>query len=425
MDWEYVMRTSIYRIWIMLLIVFSGSASASDDLDGFEISRVFENSESERLILVGFGDSNIKRSGLLSMADPYRKRGRYNGSTWSKRIVSQISEEYNLKMLTDWPMTEIGIHCVVFRIPESASIANTIGSLNSDKRIGVVQRMHLFEVKGESQYRDPFYSWQSNLRSMRIGEVHAWTTGRDVSIAIIDTGADTTHPELRGQIYEIENFTEPVSPGFYNDAHGTAVAGVISARPNNNAGIVGIAPDAKLSVYKACWPEQTDEMKAICNSFTLALAVNSAIRAEVDVLNLSLAGPEDPILRMLLEKAIDNGIVIVAADAGNDVNLSFPASLKHVIGVRSLENSSRPLKGHSVLAPGVNILTTLPNGKYGYVSGSSLASAQVSGIVALIMQIEPKISLKKIRTLLQHNESLDVCKFLCSRSLAVANAADP
>ncbi|GEM_PF-804137 len=412
-----------------LILAFStlwGAVLASPKLDGRQIPKVFDKRDLKQLVLIGFADSNINRQAFATSADSYRRRGQYQGSTWSKRVVSQISNDYDLEMLTDWPMTEIGIHCVVLRVPESDSVEHVLKNLSSDERIGIAQKMHVFKVEADHYRNDPYYTWQSNLRLMRIAEVHARTIGRDVSIGIVDTGVDTTHPDLEGQIVFTKNFAESVSPHFSNDAHGTAVAGVISARPNNNAGIVGIAPGARLSAFKACWPMQADDMKAICNSFTLALAVNSAIRAKVNILNMSLAGPVDPILTMLLDKAAENGIITVAADAGMISGAkSFPASLSSVIGVRSSRGSqeSTVQLDPSVVAPGTNILTTLPRGNYDYVSGSSLAAAQISGIVALMLQLDPKISQQKIRAILQDNKSLDICKMLCNKEIAVADAA--
>jgi len=384
--------------------------------------KIFDNPELERLVLIGFEDSSINRFARATAIDPYRRRGEYKGSTWSKRVISQISQDYSLEMLSEWPMTEIGIHCVVFKIPASGSVEQVLNALHKDKRIRVAQKMHAFKVQA-SHYKDPYFSWQTNLRDMRIAEVHARTTGRNIFIALIDTGVDTAHPDLQGQVVSTENFAEAVSDSFSTDAHGTAVAGVISARPNNT-GIVGIAPGARLVALKACWPVRVGEMEAVCNSFTLALAVNAAIRAKVDILNMSLTGPIDPILTMLLDKAAENGIIIIAADAGsNSDKISFPASLDSVIAVRNTDakNAIQATRLRSIAAPGSDILTTLPHGKYDYVSGSSLAAAQVSGIVALMLQLDPEISKQNILANLQANPSLDLCKMLlCGKQTAIA-----
>src|ERR1035438_2109430 len=89
----------------------------------------------------------------------------------------------------------------------------------------------------------------------------------------------------------------------------TAVAGVIAAIPDNGIGIVGIAPDVRLFVFKACWRSAPTGAKATCNSFTLAQALAAAIEERVDIINLSLAGPSDPLLTRLVGRAAAAGII--------------------------------------------------------------------------------------------------------------------
>jgi subtilisin family serine protease len=179
------------------------------------------------------------------------------------------------------------------------------------------------------------------------------------------------------------------------------------ARKDNGTGIVGVAPDAKLIALKACWPDQADSIEAVCNSFTLALAVNAAIKSGVNILNMSLTGPYDPLLELLLNKAMEKGIIVVAADTGLDSdNERFPASLKNVI---SVQTSKQPDPHHITLAqlisaPGDKVLTTLPHGTYDFISGSSIAAAEVSGIIALLLEIKPDLTLAEIRLILQESE---------------------
>ena len=135
-----------------------------------------------------------------------------------------------------------------------------------------------------------------------------------------------------------------VSSGFSGDKHGTAIAGVIAARANNGMGIVGIAPGAKLIALKACWPTPSGSIEAVCNSFTLALAINTAIKMGVDILNLSLTGPEDPLISKLLKIATGRGIVVVAADPGTSSPTAhrFPALMEDVIAVQTRGQNPHP-----------------------------------------------------------------------------------
>jgi len=304
-------------------------------------------------------------------------------------------------------MSEVGVHCAIYQVPADASVPETMQRLSQDTRVSIVQNMHLFKTKTH-QYNDPYFKLQANLHQMQIDRVHDKTTGRNITIAMIDTGVDLTHPELLDQITQNENFAAGISPDFSNDKHGTAVAGIMVARKDNGTGIIGIAPDAKLIALKACWPHQIDSIEAVCNSFTLALAVNTAIQTGAKILNMSLAGPQDAFLELLLNKAIEKGVIVIAADTGlGKKDENFPASLENVISVQSLRQRDPGIKLiQTIAAPGEKILTTLPHGTYDFISGSSIAAAEVSGLVALLMELKSDLTFVEVRSILQKSELL-------------------
>ncbi|MBT8447112.1 MAG: S8 family serine peptidase, partial [Gammaproteobacteria bacterium] len=225
-----------------------------------------------------------------------------------------------------------------------------------------------------------------------LAALHGSATGAGIRIAIVDTGVDLAHPDLAGQFEAHENFVAAVSPGFAGDLHGTGVAGIIGAISGNGAGIVGVAPGARLLAYKGCWPVAPGTLEARCNSFSLALAINTALRAGADVINLSLTGPHDPLIEGLLEVAAARGVIVVAADhrAAGDDGESFPASMPSVIAVRARERGAPvEIPDNAVTMPGLEILSTVPHGAYDFLTGCSFSAAQVSGLAALARQLQP------------------------------------
>lgn len=388
---------------IFLLAISSPTKSGGFNLDAAQLSTVLDPAVADHLLLIGFPDQSINRVQSASSTS-YRRRGGYQSSGWSQRITQQIAEDYHIQKLTEWPMSEVGVHCVVYQVPTGASVAEIMQKLSQDSRVSIVQNMHLFKTEAH-QYNDPYFKLQANLQQMQISQAHGKTTGRNITIAMIDTGVDLTHPDLIDQITQNKNFASGISPDFSNDKHGTAVAGIMVARKDNGTGIIGIAPDAKLIALKACWPHQTDSMEAVCNSFTLALAVNTAIQSGAKILNMSLGGPQDAFLELLLNKAIENGIIVIAADTGlakKDEN--FPASLKNVISVQSSKQPNQIPQLPTITAPGEKILTTLPHGTYDFISGSSVAAAEVSGIIALLLELKPDLTFAEARSILQKSE---------------------
>jgi subtilisin family serine protease len=390
-------------ITLFIWAVFSAPSQSKATADSKnDLYSLLDQKNADRLLLVAFTDNTI--NSVKGMASPtsYRQRGDYQSSTWSERVTNQLAEDYGLEKLTEWPMTEVGMQCVVYRLSDNASMPNAIERLSKDDRVEIVQAMNVFKTRAQ-YHNDPYFKLQANLQQMQISLAHGRATGRDITIGMIDTGVDLDHPDLDGQISLNQNFAKDISASFSTDKHGTAVAGVMVAKRDNAKGIIGVAPNAKLVALKACWPDKTDAIEAVCNSFTLALAVNTAIKAGVDVLNMSLTGPQDPLLALLLNKAMAKGIIVVAADAGSaESTESFPASLKEVISVQSIKQPDSKLE--SITAPGDKILTTLPHGTYDFISGSSIAAAEVSGVVALLLELKPDLTVVEAHTILQKSK---------------------
>jgi subtilisin family serine protease len=238
---------------------------------------------------------------------------------------------------------------------------------------------------------------------MQLEAAQQWASGRGVDIAVIDTGIDVHHPELAGRIAMSEDFVDPPAKG--GETHGTAVAGVIAADAGNGIGIIGVAPDVKLLALRACWPVQG---KSVCSSFTLAKALTFALERAPQIVNLSLAGPEDPLLDRLLQLVLARGITVVAACRGPECD-SFPASVPEVIAVSNVEPAGAVAVASGtphvepLIAPGNDIITTMPNGTFDFVSGSSISAAHVSGIIALLLQRRPDLTPASLRLALSQS----------------------
>lgn len=353
-------------------------------------------------ILITFEDERNQRVPIGASVNGYRQRGDYGNSTWSLRVADALAEDYGLRQVTQWPINSLGIHCVVYEIPANQSMGQVLKRLEKDKRIEAVQAMKTFHVRGET-YTDPYFKLQTGIRDMHVESAHQMATGRNIKIAVIDTGVDGQHPDLAGQIALEQNFVDDAKDGF-DDIHGTAVAGVIAATANNRLGIVGIAPNAKIIALKACWQTTPQKADAVCTSLTLALALNTAINLKPEIINLSLTGSQDPLVERLVGKALDDGIIVVAsAPSTSAVEKDFPASVGRVIAVRTaiVEGDSIASVASSIPAPGQEILTTLPHATYNFMSGSSFAAAHISGLIALLLELRPTLGSGQILSMLQ------------------------
>jgi len=342
-------------------------------------------------------------------AHGYGTSTNYRVSATAAALIRELARQYSLTLVSEWPIEQLQMHCVLFRIPPGTTREAVIEKLLTDKRVLIAQPLNEFESATASPaFDDPYAKLQTNVGALDVAEAHAFSRGAGIRVAIIDTGVDTQHPDLAGRTQLTRNYIDNDAAEFRNDRHGTQVAGLIAASANNGIGIVGVAPDVRLLAYKACW-QANAASSGRCNSFTLAQALADALAARAQVINLSLVGPTDPLLEALVAKAIEAGVVVVGA-VSDDPRFGFPAKLPRVLAVAEAENTHET--GIDVLrAPARDIVTLVPNGHYDFASGSSLATAQITGVVALLLARNQKLGVDRLQTLLaQSTEKHDTTR---------------
>ena len=341
---------------------------------------------SERLALVTFVDRSLKRAPSAAPGDAYALTSAYQSTPWGRRIATELGQRHNLQMVNQWPVLTLGVHCVVYKISDERSLSAVITELRAEKIVSGVYPMNDFHTLAA----DPYAPLQSAVTDMQLAQAHRFSTGRYVTIAVVDTAIDIEHPDLRGQISTYRDLVNDSDEAILNEAHGTAVGGVIAARTGNAAGIIGVAPAARLAALRACWPRAPDALDATCNTLTLAKAIDTAIRLKVQVINLSLSGPRDALLEALLETALAQGVKVVGAmPAIGRAADAFPTAVAGVVRVGVVGQADAHA---TVIAPGTEVFTTMPTRRYGYISGSSIAAAHVSGVIALLLEIAPSLS---------------------------------
>jgi hypothetical protein len=390
-----------------------------------DAAAVGPRADAERQILVTVDNPHTGRS-LRAGSTPKSygsSAARYEVSSRARRSLERLESRYPLKRLAEWPIDALGVHCAVFAITTAEVRDTLLVRLRSDPEVESAQPMQTFSVRTGAAYDDPYFDLQPGLAAMDIAGAHRSSRGENVRVAIVDTGIDERHPDLAGRIEEYVNLVDDAAPPV--EAHGTAVAGVIAATANNGEGIVGVAPSARLLVLRACWQSTTGDASdaATCNSFTLARALARAIEDRAAVINLSLAGPPDVLLSRLLDRAIARGAIVVGAEAEEPGSLDrFPSAVPGVIGVRSAE---WPDAGSGVCAPGRNVLTLRPDGRYDFENGSSLAAAQISGVVALLRARNPRLKHEQALALLEQSRaSRETSACLVNACTALAHMLD-
>jgi len=242
---------------------------------------------------------------------------------------------------------------------------------------------------GEFTPADPYFDKQWALNRIQQSELWPVTTGdRRILVAVLDTGIDKDHEDLAGQVVAEINLTDSSTTGdIYG--HGTPIAGIIAAVSDNGIGIAGMAPDSGLLNVKVA------EDYGRCRPAVLARGITWAVDNGASIINISIQlNDSSAELEDAVDYAWDHGVLIIAA-AGNNGSQEpvYPACLEHCIAVAATdaEDGLALLSNYGnwvdVAAPGYQIYSTMPDNSYGYKSGTSFATAYVSGLAALLYDI--------------------------------------
>lgn len=389
------MRILIFALAVLFL-VFSGTAEADDAPDP------------TRDILVTF-DNQGAGSSSAGAGAPYSHRKRYAIARQVQRDATAVASEYSLREIDHWPIRSLSIYCFVYRVEEGVDRESIIANLNKDARVESVQALQSFETSTTDvgDNIDTYRNLQYGLDLLDIAAAHRTTRGAGIRVAIIDSNVEKNHEDLKGRIDRVREFSSKGQSADRN--HGTAIASIIGARSNNALGITSVAPEASLELYVSCWSGGAGK-SAICDTFSISKSLDALLEDPPDVLNLSLSGPYDPLLERLILRAREAGVVVVAAgSADSETENVFPSTMRQVIGVDAAptELPSGNAAGDLLFAPGKRILVAVPKNEYDFRSGSSLAAAHVSGVVALILAIAPDSTPDEIVGILRQSQQAD------------------
>lgn len=323
--------------------------------------------------------------------DHYRPGAQYgagyndaNGRRAQRRLADRIAHDHRLTIVDDWPMPLLQLDCFIMAVPADQSVETAAQALARDPGVAWSEPMHLYHAQGSARSpNDPLFPVQPAAHAWRLDELHQVATGRGVTVAVIDSQVETNHPDLAGQVPVSENFAP--APAHGAEQHGTAIAGVIAAKANNGVGIVGVAPQARLMALRACWQLGAGRtLSTVCDSVSLAKALHFGIERRAQVINLSLSGPPDMLVSRLIDVALARGETVVAAYDPKLPHGGFPASHPGVISVADQALATAPPGVYA--APGRDVPTTEPGGRWSLVDGSSYAAAHVSGLEALLRE---------------------------------------
>ena len=286
---------------------------------------------------------------------------------------------------------------VRFRIGGNRTVRQTLQGLARYRGVGAAQPNWLYAF-GQAQAAPADTSPQYVVRKLHLVEAHRITNGDDVTVALIDSRVDAAHPDLAGVI---AGEYDAVGGASTPHTHGTGMAGAIAAHSK----LIGVAPKVRLLAIRA-FAGEGDSAKG--TTFTILKGLDWAASQNARIVNMSFAGPADTMLHDMIARAHARGIVLIAAvgNAGPKSPPLYPAADREVIGVTATDADDKLLPQANrgpqvaVAAPGVDVLAAAPDGQYEMTSGTSVATAHVSGVAALLLARDPKLTPDALRRIL-------------------------
>jgi subtilisin family serine protease len=308
------------------------------------------------------------------------------GPDVTQQQIDEFARRHNCVPVGTTQSTLTGGRLIRFQIAGGGNTTDMVRAMEAD-RLGIAQPNYLYDAV-QQQTAQTASPDQYVADKLKLAEVHKIATGKGVLIAIIDSQIDARHPELGSAIAEsFDAVGKPDKP----HTHGTGMLGAIVSQGK----LMGIAPGAKALAIHAFATGSKQSPQATTQAIIAGLEF--ALAKGARIINMSFAGPYDPVLQVALKKASERGVILIAAvgNAGPTSPPLYPAADPHVIGVTATDQNDALYPGANrgayvaVAAPGVNILAPAPEAAYQLTTGTSVAAAHASGVAALLLERHP------------------------------------
>ncbi len=303
-------------------------------------------------------------------------------SPGGRSAIERLKSTYSLKTLELFEMRTLKQIVAVF--VTKGEVNKLIKQIRKERGVIHAQPNRLFQT-----YADPQDDLQHIYAQLNLQDLHQHYQGNGTRVAIVDTGVDIRHPDLKDRVVQHANLIR--NNPYRAEIHGTAVAGVMAAGINGY-GISGIAPKADLIALRACWQTSEEHPEGRCTSVSVSKALDMAIESDARIVNMSFgSAAPDRLMMQLLDAGTQKSIIFVAP-VGNHKpakTIPFPASHPKVLAVGGIDaqggfypNASLAAAA-DVCAPAANIFTTVPGSAHNFISGTSISAAIVTGMLAV------------------------------------------
>jgi hypothetical protein len=314
--------------------------------------------------------------------------------------TDELARRHRLARIDSQNFPLLGSAISLFRITDGRPVETVRAELAADAGVRSVQPNFRYLLQDQKSALVPTEGdpAQYALAKLRLPQAHAVARGNGVVVAVIDSGIDGGHPELAGTI--VDSF-DALGGREGPHVHGTGIAGAIVA----HARLMGSAPLAKIMAIRAFGVAPGG---AESNSFVIVKSLDYAASHSARIINMSFAGPKDPVVERSVAAAASRGMVLVAAsgNAGPKSPPLYPAANPNVIAVSATDAYDKLFSASNrgahiaIAAPGVDIFLPAPDGKYQMTSGTSFSAAYISGLAALMLERNPALKPEELRTIL-------------------------
>ena len=284
-----------------------------------------------------------------------------------------------------------------FSLPPGRQVSDVVRSLETE-RVGIPSPNYVYRIVQDTASDTSSSAGtpeQYTIEKLQLAEVHKVATGRDVLIAVIDSKVDAKHPDLADAI--VEHY-DAVGRQEQAHSHGTGMAGAIASHRK----LLGIAPKARILAVHAFSTSTRQTPEATTRQ--IIAGIEWAINKGARIINMSFAGPYDPMIQLAMRNAAAKGVILIAASGNMGAKSPplYPAADPHVIAVTATDDSdtlfTQAVRGPhvAVAAPGVDIVVPAPDDTYQLTTGTSVAAAHVSGVAALLLEWHPSVDARTV-----------------------------